>query len=181
MIADAAMQQNRSIILDDRAAALARYPHGRVVGDLVFVSGISSRRPDNTHEGVTVHADGRVDKDIRAQTRAVLGNLGVILADAGCTLADVVDMGVFLVDMKDYAGMNEVWNEHFPDARLAPARTTVAVHQLPHPNLLIEMKAVALCPATKKTPTKKTPTKKTPTKKTPTKKTATRAAVRGRR
>jgi 2-aminomuconate deaminase len=147
VIADPPMQQNRPLILDDRAAALARYPHGRVVGDLVFVSGVSSRRADNSHDGVTLHADGRVEKDIRIQTRAVLGNIAAILAEAGCTLADVVDLSVFLVDMKDYAGMNEVWNEHFPDKAAAPARTTVAVHQLPHPNLLIEMKAVALLPA----------------------------------
>ena len=170
MIADDAMQPNRPIILNDRAAALARYPHGRVVGELVFVSGISSRRPDNSHDGVVVHANGHVERDIRAQTRAVLGNIGVILADAGCTLADVVDMGVFLVDMGDYAGMNEVWNEHFPDARRAPARTTVAVHQLPHPNLLVEMKAVALRPATAKAATAKAATNK-----------ATRASNRGRR
>jgi 2-aminomuconate deaminase len=140
------MQQNRSIILDDRAAALARYPHARVVGDLVFVSGISSRRADNSHDGVTIHADGRVEKDIRAQTRAVLANIEAILGAAGASLADVVDLSVFLVDMADYVGMNEVWNERFTHKETAPARTTVAVHQLPHPNLLVEMKAVALLP-----------------------------------
>lgn len=134
---------SKPILLDDRAQALARYPHARVVGDFVYVSGVSSRRFDNTHEGVTVHADGRVEKDIRAQTRAVLVNIRTILEAAGASLSDVVDMTVFLVDMKDYAGMNEIWNEVFPVAAQAPARTTVAVHQLPHPNLLVEMKAVA--------------------------------------
>jgi 2-aminomuconate deaminase len=137
------MQQNRSIILDDRAAALARYPHARVVDGFVFVSGISCRRPDNTHAGVTIHADGRVEKDIREQTRAVLNNIDAILAAADCSLHDVVDVSVFLVDMVDYAGMNEVWNETFLNKETAPARTTVAVAQLPHPNLLIEMKVVA--------------------------------------
>lgn len=132
----------KAIILDDRAQALARYPHARVVGDLVFVSGVSSRRFDNTHEGVTIHPDGRVDKDIRVQTRAVLVNIRTILEAAGCGLSDVVDMTVYLVDMKDYAGMNEIWNEHFTKEG-GPARTTLAVHQLPHPNLLVEMKAVA--------------------------------------
>lgn len=141
--------KNDPIVLDDRAAALARYPHGRIVqpppgGAMVFVSGISSRRPDNTHEGVVVHADGRVEKDIRAQTRAVLANIEAILRPAGCTLADIVDITVFLVDMADYAGMNEEWNRAFAHKESAPARTTVAVHQLPHPNLLVEMKAVAL-------------------------------------
>src|SRR5690349_19516323 len=133
---------SRPIILDDRAQALARYPHARVVGDLVFVSGVSSRRFDNTHEGVTIHPDGRVELDIRAQTRAVLVNIRTILEAAGAGLSDVVDMTVFLVDMKDYAGMNEIWNEHFTKEG-GPARTTLAVHQLPHPNLLVEMKAVA--------------------------------------
>ena len=131
-----------AIILDDRAQALARYPHARVVGDLVFVSGVSSRKFDNTHEGVTVHPDGRVELDIRAQTRAVLGNIDTILQAAGGSLSDVVDMTVFLVDMKDYAGMNEIWNENFTKEN-GPARTTLSAHQLPHANLLVEMKAVA--------------------------------------
>ena len=144
--------RNEAILLPERAAALARYPHGRLVGTgaegaLVFVSGISSRRADHSHEGVTLHADGRVDKDIRVQTRAVLTNIEVILQAAGCTLADVVDITVFLVDMVDYDGMNEEWNARFADKVTAPARTTVAVHQLPHPNLLVEMKAVALVPS----------------------------------
>lgn len=140
--------RNDPILLDDRAAALARYPHGRVVsgGDVVFVSGISSRRPDNSWEGVTVNADGSVDKDIRLQTRAVLNNIDAILRAVDGSLANAVDITVFLVDMKDYAGMNEEWNARFSDKLTAPARTTVAVHQLPHANLLVEMKAVALLP-----------------------------------
>ena len=131
-----------AIILAGRAAALAHYPHARVVGDLVFVSGVSSRTSDNTHDGVLIHTDGRVEKDIRAQTRAVLANIGSILQAAGGDLSACVDITVFLVDMKDYPGMNEIWDEHFTQAS-GPARTTVAVFQLPHPNLLVEMKAVA--------------------------------------
>lgn len=143
--------RNDPIVLDDRAAALARYPHGRVVAPgadqaLVFVSGISSRKPDNSWEGVTVHVDGSVTLDIHQQTSAVLDNIDAILRAAGGSLSDVVDMTVFLVDMKDYAGMNEIWNARFPTKENAPARTTVAVHQLPHKNLLVEMKAVALLP-----------------------------------
>lgn len=129
-------------ILEDRAAALANYPHARRVGDLIFVSGVSSRRFDNTHAGVTVHPDGRVELDIREQTRAVIRNIEVILQAAGAELENVVDILVMLVDMKDYAGMNEVYNEFF-NAQTGPVRTTCAVHQLPHPNLLIEMKVVA--------------------------------------
>lgn len=133
----------KPVILDDRAQALARYPHARVAGGFVWVSGISCRRPDNTHEGVTVHADGRVDKDIRAQTRAVLENIRAILQAAGRDLEHVVDITVYLTDMRDYAGMNEIYNTYFTKEG-GPARTTVGVRELPHPNLLVEMKATAL-------------------------------------
>lgn len=134
--------KSQAIILEDRAAALARYPHARIVGDLIFVSGVSSRRPDNTHDGVIVHADGRIDKDIRAQTRAVIENIRAILHAADADLDNLVDITVYLVDMRDYAGMNEVYDQYFTKEQ-GPARTTLAVHQLPHPNLLIEMKVVA--------------------------------------
>lgn len=134
--------QSKAYILKNRAGTLANYPHAREADGLIFVSGVSSRRPDNSHVGVTIHEDGRVEKDIRKQTRAVIENIGAILEAAGATLGDLVDLTVFLIDMQDYAGMNEVYNEYF-DAAHGPARTTVAVHQLPHPNLLIEIKAVA--------------------------------------
>lgn len=131
-----------AIILEERAKALAHYPHARKVGNLIFVSGLSSRRPDNSHAGVTHHPDGRVEKDIRAQTRACVENLQIILRAAGADLCNLVDVTTFLVDMQDFPGYNEVYNEFF-DAHTGPTRTTVAVHQLPHPNLLIEIKAIA--------------------------------------
>lgn len=130
------------VILDDRAQALARYPHARRVGNLLFVSGVSSRRFDNTHVGVTVHPDGRVEKDVRLQTEAVLENIRAILQAAGGDLENVVDITTFLVDMADFAGYNEVYNRYF-EQQTGPTRTTVAVRELPHPNLLIEMKAIA--------------------------------------
>ncbi len=134
------------IVLVDRAPALARYPHGRVVGDTVYVSGVSSRRLDNTHAGVSVDAAGTTVLDIKAQTQAVLENIRAILAAAQADLSHVVDITVFLVDMNDYAGMNEVYNTFFNQTD-GPARTTVGVRQLPHPNLLVEMKAIAVRPA----------------------------------
>jgi len=132
----------KSIILPSRAQALAKYPHAKIVGDLLFISGISSRLPDNSHEGVILHENGFVERNIQAQTRAVIQNIEVILQAAGASLHDLVDVTVFLTDMADYGGMNAVYNEFF-DAQNGPARTTVAVHQLPHPNLLVEIKSVA--------------------------------------
>ncbi len=133
---------SESFVVPELAQPLAHYPHARRVGDLIFVSGVSCRRADNTHQGVTVHEDGTVEKRIGEQAEAVLENIGRILKEAGASLADVVDVTVFLVDMDDYAGFNEVYNRYF-DADTGPTRTTVAVHQLPHPNLLVELKVVA--------------------------------------
>lgn len=130
-------------ILDDRAKAIANYPHMRQVGEWLYVSGISSRRPDNTHVGAVKQDDGKWILNIEEQTRAVIENIRVILKAAGADLENVVDLTCFLVDMKDYQGYNKVYNEYF-NAHTGPSRTTVAVHQLPHPNILIEIKVVAV-------------------------------------
>ena len=90
---------------------------------------------------------GTTRLDIRAQTRAVIENVRDILASAGATLSDVAEVSTFLVNMNDFAGYNDVYGEYFDHE--GPARTTVAVHQLPHPHLLIEMKAVAYKPIDK--------------------------------
>ncbi|MGE3799598.1 MAG: RidA family protein [Candidatus Kapaibacterium sp.] len=134
---------SRAYILDDRAGALANYPHARKANGFIYVSGVSSRRADNSHDGVKIHDDGTVERDIRQQTRAVIENIRAILNAADADLEDVIDVTVFLVDMADYPGMNGVYNEYF-NAQTGPTRTTVAVKQLPHPNLLIEIKAVAV-------------------------------------
>lgn len=132
-------------ILPDRPGALAHYPHVRRIGDLLFVSGLSSRRPDNSHDGVVVHADGTTTLDVAAQTEACIRNLAALLEAAGATLADVVDMTTFLVSMDDFPAYNAVYNRFF-DAATGPTRTTVAVAALPHPHLLIELKAIAAVP-----------------------------------
>lgn len=132
-------------VLKDKAQPLGNYPHVKRVGDFIYVSGTSSRRPDNTHAGVTIHANGEVEKDIREQTRAVIENIGGLLASMDAGLEHLIDITTFLVDMKDFPGYNEVYGTFFNHAT-GPARTTVAVHQLPHPNLLIEIKAVAYLP-----------------------------------
>ncbi len=74
----------------------------------------------------------------------MIENIRDILADAGAALADVVEVSAYLVSMNDFGGYNEIYAEYFDES--GPARTTVAVHQLPHPHLLIEIKAVAYAP-----------------------------------
>ncbi|MGB2602480.1 MAG: RidA family protein, partial [Candidatus Sulfotelmatobacter sp.] len=110
----------------------------------LFVSGTSARRADNTIAGAEVDVLGTARLDIREQTRAVLENIRDILKSAAAQLQDVVEISTYLVNMNDFAGYNEVYGEFF--GYDGPARTTVAVHQLPHPHLLIEIKAIAYKP-----------------------------------
>jgi len=131
-------------VVAGKATPRGKYPHIKRAGDFLFVSGTSSRLPDNRIAGAEVDAMGTTTLDIRVQTRAVIENIQDILATAGATLADVVEISTFLVNMNDFGGYNQVYGEFF-DAD-GPARTTVAVHQLPHPQLLIEIKAVAYKP-----------------------------------
>jgi len=130
-------------IIKGKATPRGAYPHIKRIGDFLFISGTSSRRSDNTIEGVDI-IDGMGTKhlDIKAQTKAVLENINDFLAVEGASLSDVVDVTTFLVNMNDFAGYNEVYASYF-DKVNGPARTTVAVHQLPHPDLVIEIKVTA--------------------------------------
>jgi 2-aminomuconate deaminase len=129
-------------ILKENAQPLGHYPHLKRVGNFLYVSGTSSRRPDNTHVGAMQKADGSWELDIRLQTEAVIKNIQSILQSAGAELSDLIDITTFLVDMKDFKGYNEVYGRFF-NHESGPTRTTVAVSELPHPNLLIEIKAIA--------------------------------------
>jgi 2-aminomuconate deaminase len=133
-----------SKIIKGKAKPRGRFPHIKRAGDFLFVSGTSSRRPDNTIAGAESNASGTAQLDIRAQTRAVIENIRDILAAMDAQLNDMVEIATFLVNMDDFEGYNEVYGEYFDEN--GPARTTVAVYQLPHPNLLIEMKAIAYKP-----------------------------------
>jgi 2-aminomuconate deaminase len=121
-----------------------RFPHVRRAGPFVYVSGTSARRPDNTIAGASADDMGTTALDIREQTRAVIENVREILTGAGAALDDLVQVTSYLVSMNDFGGYNEVWAEYFDES--GPTRTTVAVHQLPHPHLLIEIQAVAYVP-----------------------------------
>lgn len=119
------------------------YPHVKVVGDFIFVSGTSSRRADNSIAGVDIIDEmGTKKLNIEEQTREVLKNIEKNLQSVGANLQDVVDVSSFLVNMNDFAGYNKVYAEFF-DKETGPTRTTVAVHQLPHPDLVVEIKVTA--------------------------------------
>lgn len=128
-------------VVPGKATPRGAYPHIKSVGDLVWVSGTSSRRADDTFEGVTVAADGQVTRDIAAQTRAVITNIADLLASVGLGLQHLVQVTSYLVDMADFAAYNDAYAEFFDHS--GPTRTTVAVRELPHPDLLIEITAVA--------------------------------------
>ena len=131
-----------SRVVPGKATPRGAYPHVKVVGDQVWVSGTSSRRADDSFAGVDVAGDGTVTLDIRLQTRAVIDNIRDILHSVGCDLGDLVQVTSYLVDMADFAAYNEVYAEYFDHT--GPTRTTVAVRELPHPHLLIEIQAVAV-------------------------------------
>ena len=134
---------SRSHLVAGKARPRGRFPHAKRAGDFVYVSGTSSRRPDDTFVGVDV-IDGEKVLDIRLQTRAVIENIRDILHAAGADLGDLVQVTSYLVDMADFAAYNEVYAEYFTED--GPTRTTVAVRELPHPDLLIEIQAVAYKP-----------------------------------
>ncbi|MFT5165537.1 MAG: 2-aminomuconate deaminase [Saprospiraceae bacterium] len=134
----------KSKVLTDKAQPLGNYPHVKRVGDFIYVSGTSSRRPDNTHVGATKDENGEWQLNISLQTKALIENIEALLKSMDADLSHIIDITTFLVDMKDFKGYNEVYGTFFDHT--GPTRTTVAVHQLPHPNLLIEIKAVAYKP-----------------------------------
>jgi 2-aminomuconate deaminase len=139
-------------LVTGKATPRGKFPHVKRAGDFLYVSGTSSRRPDNTLAGVEqVDAMGSMRLDIREQTRAVIQNIRDILQSVGADLSDLVELCAYLVDMNDFAAYNDVYGEFFDYD--GPTRTTVAVHQLPHPHLRIEIKAIAYKPLNVPQPT----------------------------
>jgi 2-aminomuconate deaminase len=138
------MGKVESKVIAGKAKPRGKYPHIKRAGDFLFVSGTSARRADNSIAGANADEFGTTHLDIRAQTKAVIENVRDVLRSAGAQLEDVVEVTTYLVSMNDFAGYNEVYGEYFRDD--GPARTTVAVHQLPHPHLLIEIRAMAYKP-----------------------------------
>ena len=122
------------------------FPHAKRVGNLLFLSGIGPRvRGSKEIPGVSLDASGNITSyDIEIQTRAVFENVRLVLEDAGANWNDIVDVTVFLTDMKkDFPTYNRIYPEYFAGpGKPNPTRTTVEVGALPTP-IAIELKVIA--------------------------------------
>lgn len=122
------------------------YPHARRAGNLLFLSGVGPRqRGSKAIPGVTLDEQGNIlAYDIEAQCHAVFANVKAILEDAGSSWEQLIDVTVFLTNMKqDFATYNRIYAEYFKDNR--PCRTTVEINALPTP-IAIELKCIAYLP-----------------------------------
>lgn len=120
------------------------YPHARKVGNLLFLSGVGPReRGTKKIPGVELDDKGQlISYDIEAQCHSVFNNVRLILEEAGSSWEKLVDVTVFLTNMKaDFATYNRLYAEYFKDTQ--PCRTTVEVNSLPTP-IAIELKCIAL-------------------------------------
>lgn len=137
---------DRSFESSRAAEPVGAFPHAKRVGRLLFLSGIGPRvRGSKEIPGVTLAADGSVaSHDIAAQCHAVFENVRLVLEDAGAAWSDIVDVTVFLTDMKnDFATFNRIYPEYFAgEGKPNPTRTTVQVGALPTP-IAIELKVIA--------------------------------------
>ena len=132
------------VLMSERAPEpVGPYPHARRVGNLLFLSGLGPReRGRQAIPGVQQDADGNViGHDIETQCRSVFRNVRSVLEDAGSSWERIVDVTIFLTDMRrDFPVFNKIYAEHFTGNR--PARTTVEVTRLPTP-IAIELKVIA--------------------------------------
>ncbi|MBM4179372.1 MAG: RidA family protein [Ignavibacteria bacterium] len=133
-----------TVINSDRAPEpVGAYPHARRVGHLLFLSGVGPReRGTKVIPGVTLAEDGTIiDYDITEQTLSVFRNIRYILEDAGSAWENIVDVQVFLTDMKqDFRTFNALYTEHF--AGVNACRTTIEIGALPTP-IAVELKVIA--------------------------------------
>lgn len=135
---------NKEIIHTDNASKpLGAYPHARKAGNLLFLSGIGPRNPkDNSIPGLELDKDGNILKyDIEAETHAVFANVKAVLEASGSSWDKIVDVTVFLTNMKkDFTAYNKIYNEYFKDVQAC--RTTIEIKSMPTP-IAIELKVIA--------------------------------------
>jgi len=119
------------------------YPHARRVGGILYLSGVGPRKAGQTDiPGVTLNASGEIENyDIEAQCHSVFENIRFILEDAGSSWGNIVDVQVFLTNMKDdFKSYNKIYAEYFKENQ--PCRTTIEIKSLPTP-IAIELKVIA--------------------------------------
>ncbi|MBL7844899.1 MAG: RidA family protein [Cyclobacteriaceae bacterium] len=135
---------SQSINSDKAPEPVGLYPHARKVGDLLFLSGVGPRKKGSKEiPGVTLDSEGSiVSYDIEAQCHSVFQNVRYILEASGSQWENLVDVTVFLTNMKaDFATFNRIYAEYFKENQ--PCRTTVEVNALPTP-IGIELKCIAI-------------------------------------
>ena len=128
----------------DRApGAVGLYPHARKVGNILYLSGVGPRKAGQTDiPGVTLNERGEIESyDIEIQCHSVFDNIRFILEDAGSSWDNIVDVQVFLTNMKDdFSTYNKIYAEYFKNNQ--PCRTTIEIKALPTP-IAIELKIIA--------------------------------------
>lgn len=137
------MSRDSSVTTPGAPKPVGPYPHARRVGGLLFLSGIGPRSPvDDSIPGTVLDESGKVVRyDFEAQCRAVFENVRTVLESAGASLDDLVDVTVFLTNMKDdFQTMNRVYAEYIQANQ--PTRTTVEVGRLPT-QIAVELKCIA--------------------------------------
>ena len=138
------MVNQEELLYSDRAPkAVGAYPHARRVGDLLFLSGVGPRKLNSKSiPGVELDADGNIiSYDIEVQCRSVFDNVRYIVEDCGSSWDKIVDVTVFLTNMKDdFKTYNKLYAEYFKDNQ--PCRTTCEINCLPTP-IAIELKVIA--------------------------------------
>ena len=134
---------SEKISTDKAPKPVGLYPHARRVGNLLFLSGIGPRKPGTDEiPGLKLDKNGNhLEFDFEAQCHSVFDNVRIVLEESGSNWANLVDVTVFLVDMKrDFQTYNRIYAEYFKDNQ--PCRTTVAINSLPTP-IAIELKCIA--------------------------------------
>ena len=134
---------NEKLKTDKAPEPVGNYPHARKVGNLLFLSGVGPRKPGTkVIPGVMVDGQGSaLGHDIEIQCHSVFENVKIILEEAGSSWGNLVDVTVFLTNMKrDFETYNRIYAEYFKDNQ--PCRTTVEVTSLPTP-IAIELKCIA--------------------------------------
>ena len=141
---DTIKRMNNNIINTENASSpLGAYPHARRVGSLLFLSGIGPRNPkDNSIPGLELDKDGNILKyDIEKECHAVFANVKAVLEASGSSWNKIVDVTVFLTNMKkDFPVYNKIYGEYFKDVQAC--RTTIEIKSMPTP-IAIELKVIA--------------------------------------